>query len=382
MRRFKLIIIGDANHQYIINFSKWLRIVFQDLSIKIISFHPIKNKTIAKTYFNDCFEVPVNSKVMSKLVIFRTLYLGWKLLHVVKKNKLTANTILVHYVQPQLAFIGHSLKKRTSNYILALWGSDYYRAKTKHFLKNNLKHADNIIIGSPQMIQDFKKEYENQISKVHLCYYGNEPIENLEEFKKLSVTKQQSCDFFNLTNSKINISIGHNGSKSHQHIQILKELMQLKHCVKEKIRIILPMTYGLDEEYLNEIKIICEKCSFEYKILTSYLNDLGVAHLRNITDIMVNLQTTDAFSGSMREVLYCGGVVINGSWLPYQFLKEMDVYFEEVGSIHEISGKISEIILDYYSYRNRCEGNPEKIYNISSWSQTILKWKEVIKQQR
>jgi len=97
---------------------------------------------------------------------------------------------------------------------------------------------------------------------------------------------------------------------------------------------------------------------------------------------MINVQITDAFNGSMKEVLYCGGIVINGSWLPYQFLKDTDIYFEEVDSVEQISDKLEKIIMNYSYYQEQCKNNAVKIYEFSNWSKLIHQWKEVIKQQR
>lgn len=382
MKKFKLLIIGNANHQYILNFSKWLRTVIPNISIIIVSFHPIKDETLAETHFDNYFEVPINSKIISKIKGFNSFYLGWKLARIISKNKLRPNTILVHFSAPPLAYVAFWLKRKTSNYIVALWGSDFYRVSRRFYLANNLRYADNIIIGSPQMIEDFKIKFPSLIKKVDLCYYGNEPIEILKNFKELNITKQQSCKHFNLLKDKINITVGHTGSRAHQHISVLNELGNLTPHIKRKIRVILPMTYGLDKEYFNEIKSICEKSSFEYVIFTDFMTEKEVAHLRNLTDIMINLQTTDALSGSMREVLYSKGIVINGSWLPYSFLKELGIYFEEVNFVQKISEKIEEVVLNFSVYKEKCKENAAKIYEISSWSRVIYQWKEVIEPQR
>lgn len=382
MKKFNLLIIGNANHQYIISFSHWLRTVMPGLSITIVSFHPIINKAKASEHFDRYFEVPPNSGVINKINGFRKFYLSWKLVRLFKNNDLRADTILIHHVDPYFIYISGFLRKRSLNYTLALWGSDFYRAKPKFYLKTNLSFADNIVIGTPQMIDDFKLVFPSQMHKVSLCYYGNQPIENLKSFKEANITKQQSCSYFNMSADKINITIGHNGTKTHQHLLILNQLNLLAAHIKERIRIILPMTYGLNSEYLNEVTALCENCAFDFRIFTDFMTEEEVAHLRNSTDVMVNLQTTDAFSGSMREVLYCGGIVINGSWLPYQFLKDLNVYFEEVSSVAEISAQISDIVLNFSSYKNRFENNPSKIYQISSWSHSIQQWKEVIEKQR
>jgi hypothetical protein len=372
------LLIGDANHQYIIVFTKWLKVAFPNIYISIISTNPNTKNELINNPYDDLHIALSNSNLISKVKGFRTLYTAWNIYRIIKTKRLGTNAILIHYAIPWLALISKQVKKRTGNFSIALWGSDFYRAKDKKSLDKLFNYVDNIIIATPQMIEDFNVEYGTYSEKVHLCYFGNEPLEYLDN----SATRQQSCSIFNLSNDKLNMTIGHNGSKAHQHIKILNELEKLKPETAKIIRIILPMTYGLNPEYLDEVIKLCKNTSIEYKIYTDFMTENEVAHLRNLTDIMINLQTTDAFSGSMKEVLYYGGVVINGSWLPYQFLKKMGVYFEEVNSVQELPEKLNKVISDYNYYKMQCIGNPSKIYDISSWAKVITKWKEVIELQR
>lgn len=378
MNRFNLLLIGDANHQYIIVFTKWLKVVFPDIFISIISTNlNTKDELINKPY-DEIYYVLSNSNFISKFKGFRTLYRAWNVTRIIRTKHLGTNAILIHYALPWLVLVSKQLKRRTDNFTISLWGSDFYRAKNINSLGEILKQADNIIISTPQMIEDFKVEFGTYINKVHLCYFGNEPLEYLD----ISTTREQSCRIFNLPNDKLNITIGHNGSKAHQHIKILNELCKLNSETANKIRIILPMTYGLNQDYLDEVKKTCKSTSIEYIIYTNFMTENEVAHLRNLTDIMINLQTSDAFSGSMKEVLYCGGIVINGSWLPYQFLKKLGIYFEEVNSIQELPVKLDEVISKYSYYQEMCKCNPSKVYDLSIWSKVITKWKEVIELQR
>lgn len=382
MSRFNLLLIGDANHQYIINFTKWLRTVLPNISISIISTSQNIRADAVNSNYDNVYLALSNTNYISKIKGLRILYMAWNTYRIIKIKRLGANAILVHFVVPWFAIISKHVKKRTQNLSVAIWGSDFYRAKNKNNLNKILNYADNIIIDSPQTIQDFKVEFVCHMQKVKLCYFGNEPIENLKYFKETSVTRQQSCIYFKFSNEKLNLTIGHNGSIAHQHIKIIKALLYMGPESTSKIRIILPMTYGLNANYLKEVESACKSTNIEYKIFTDFMTENDVAHLRNLTDIMVNLQTTDTFSGSMKEVLYCGSLVINGDWLPYQFLKELEIYFEEVNSVEELPEKLNKVISDYNYYKMQCIGNPSRIYDISSWSKVITKWKEVIELQR
>jgi len=382
MVKFNLLLIGDAKHQYIISFSRWLKMVFPNIFISIISTN---TKNVTNTYsdfYDEVFVIQNKFKWILKIKGIRTVYRAIKVSHIIAKKKLGRDAILVHYAYPWLSLVSKRLKNKTLNFTVALWGSDFYRCRNLNNLKKILKQSDNIIIDTPQMIQDFNKKFGKYHSKVHLCYFGGEAIENLRDFKETNVTREQSCAIFKFTTDKLNVTIGHNGSEGHQHITIINKLLKLNTEIAKKIRVILPMTYGLKPDYLKKIKNICQSASFEVKIITEFLDANKVAHLRNLTDIMINLQITDSFSASMKEVLYCGGVVINGNWLPYHFLKEMGIYFVEVNSVQEISEKLNEVIMNYPYFKDKSKENSAKIYDISSWSKVITKWKEVIELKR
>jgi hypothetical protein len=383
MNKFNLLIIGEANHQYNINFTKNLKLIFPNVSVKIINWgtnnsHDNQLSIIYDEIYNSFNQ----SNLIYKIRGIRTFVRAWQTYRTIVNNKLGSDAILVQYLVPWLSLICSLIRNQTKNFIVVPWGSDIFRSKYKKVIDIFFNNADNIIIGSPQVLELFNVDYKKYKSKFHLCFFGNEPIEYIRKIKDSLTEKSQSCDYFNLSRDKLNITIGHNGSNSHQHIPILREFIYNKINHAYNVRFILPMTYGLNAEYLDDVKKTCEEVGIECVIYSEFMNDTDVAHLRNLTDIMINLQTTDGFSGSMREVMYCGGVVISGSWLPYQFLKKIGIYYEEVKSIEELPAKLNKILSDYSLYREQCKDNPSKIYDISSWHQVIYKWKEIIELHR
>ena len=186
MEKFKLLIIGNANHQYITIFVKWLRKVFPNISISIISTNINIDLIALKNFYEEVYIIPDNNKFMSNIKGIRTIVKGWEIYKLLLIKKLNPNTILVHYATPYLAFFGSLLRRKTKNYIISLWGSDFYRATPKFYLDLNLKNADKIIISSPQMIKDFNSRYSKYIDKVNLCYFGNEVIKYIGHFHFVS----------------------------------------------------------------------------------------------------------------------------------------------------------------------------------------------------
>ena len=96
-----------------------------------------------------------------------------------------------------------------------------------------------------------------------------------------------------------------------------------------------------------------------------------MAALRLLSDIFIQVQTTDALSGSTQEHLYAGSFTIVGDWLPYKILKESGVVFNSVRSISEINGFIKSFNPECTDFK---ETNISAIGMLSSWKYTIKDW--------
>jgi glycosyltransferase involved in cell wall biosynthesis len=370
-----ILIIGNVNHQYNLSFAKSLK---QSTNCTLTAIC-IKSQECNNPVYDHYYPIK-GIEFIKKLKWIGSLYKALLILRCIKKYKLGSDAIILQSATPWISSISKSIKKLTKNYIVALWGSDFYRYKRKNLIKNIFNNTNRIIIGSPQMRDDFNSAYQNSFSsKIRLCYFGIEPIEYLKKIKETSFNRFASSKILNIDPQKTNIVVGHNGSANNQQLKVLDSLKNISKDLNEQINIILPMTYGGSKEFINEVQLKCKALSCSHNILTEFMSDEAVAHLRIISDIMINVQTTDAFSGSMREVMYCNGIVINGAWLPYNFIKKEGIYFEEVKSIDQISLKVNEIIKNIDTFKVNTIGNPERIYKLSSWSETIGAWIKAIK---
>src|SRR6185437_11588757 len=93
------------------------------------------------------------------------------------------------------------------------------------------------------------------------------------------------------------------------------------------------------------------------------------------TDLMIQIPITDAFSGSLQEHLFAQNIVIAGSWLPYQSLKDKSIYYETIDSISGLKHKILVVINNLDEIKNRIikSNTPDK-FKSSLWSESIKDW--------
>ena len=134
------------------------------------------------------------------------------------------------------------------------------------------------------------------------------------------------------------------------------------------------MTYGATNEYRNTVRKYVEQHSLRYKIFDRFMPDEEMAMLRRASDIMIQVQITDQFSGSMQEHLYSENVVITGDWLPYGTLDEKGIFMLKVSSVEEVGEKLVYALNNLDSLKEKCKKNPEIIWELSSWEKNIQSW--------
>lgn len=93
-----------------------------------------------------------------------------------------------------------------------------------------------------------------------------------------------------------------------------------------------------------------------------------------VSDIMIHVQRTDQLSSTMLEEMYAGSVVIAGSWLPYQHLREKGIYFLEVNTVSDVTPLLENVVEHLDEYRDKCALNSTLVYANSSWDILSEKW--------
>ena len=101
-----------------------------------------------------------------------------------------------------------------------------------------------------------------------------------------------------------------------------------------------------------------------------------MAEIATCTDILIHVQTTDQLSSAMLANMYCGTVVIAGSWLPYQDLIDKGIKFLQVDSINEVTNRLASTIDELDSKKREYTSNKEIILNMSTWKISSKKWND------
>ncbi|MBF0520326.1 MAG: glycosyltransferase family 4 protein [Nitrospirae bacterium] len=289
----------------------------------------------------------------------------------------------VHYNEPLYsAFFPEELSKTAQKLIVSIWGWDFHKADNyrRKLQERIYNRADTIIFQSEDMRDDFTCHYDGRyLNKSRIFTFG---LTNLSKIKQLQDRKDAALYCRNklqLPDDAFIVAFGYNGVVEQQHEKMALVIKENKSKLPADTYVIFPIHNGTDGNYIQRVRTAVNECGIRYKIIDNMIYGEELAALRIAVDVMVHVQITDSFSGSMVEHMYGGGIVINGSWLPYKFLKDKRVFFLEVNSVSEIAEKI------LYAYENKsqlkelCLLNRPIMWDLSSWERNLPRLEAIYK---
>ena len=317
------------------------------------------------------------AKIILKLRYFRRLIIPYINRETISQEFNKADIVNIHYVEKSYVQYSKELKKRSAKLIVTFWGSDFLRAdrarRSKYIPLLTACDEISMVEGIQEKFKQYYKQFEK---KVRTSFFG---LSQLDVIKKVNVSDiQRFKSKYNLTNESIYITIGYNASPAQQHLLLIDKLIILSDVLKDKIHLFVPLTYIGDKNYINKIIEKLNESGIKYTAFTNFLDENELATLRKISNITLNIQKTDAFSGSISESIMADNIVLVGDWLPYTIYEEWAIKIFK-SNLDEYESKIIDILENFDFYFQQIQGNSEKVYNQLSWSAILPQWEKLLK---
>lgn len=251
---------------------------------------------------------------------------------------------------------------------VSVWGTDFYGIKNykNDWHKNLFNIADTILLGSIKMEEDFINAYPENKNKICQASSGLTQLEKLKDILEGTIDKDTSF-LDSKSEGKIILTIGYSGRTWQQHFYAIDALEKISSKNKDKLFLIIPMTYDANPEYKNYIDNRLSRLGIPYQILEKRLPLEQNLSMRIISDIAICIQNTDALAASVREHIMAGSVFIGGDWLPYTLFLNEGMYFRPT-SLDNLSNTIEDVIENIKEEKRKCLNNTDLMYNYSSWT--------------
>ena len=278
-------------------------------------------------------------------------------------------------VLAKLMLITKSYKKL----ILSFWGSDLLTASAKQLKKmeSSLDAATTVTLSTEEMRKVFSSHFGSQYdNKIVTTSFPTTVVTHISNYLK-NDSVNEIKETFGFPKDKIIVVCGYNGSTRQQHIHQLNQLKTLEKNIKDSLYIVVPMTYGGTAEYIALVENAIKDSGIQGEVLTEYLSELEIAKLWTAIDVFIHTQPTDGFSSSMRENLYAGNVVINGSWLKYKELDDANAFILKLDSFEQLQNLMCEVVSNLEYYKIESMRNSNIMSNMFSIEKEYKKWSDL-----
>lgn len=342
-------------------------------------------KNLLKTLFLNCFgeKCRIIKSIRNTLSgqhtkeIFSPILNKYDIIHIHSLNVGTLS--FVNYIYPD------------KKIVLSYWGSDLYQIwGTDPGLTNELKdyyqqlgpikRADIITVFNYEMERVVMAKYGPELEKkiVRILFGIKDELFDLMDQIKKSSPDLNFLSKYNIPENKIKITVGYCGDPICNHLFILDELEKFDQMTKEKIHLLVPMTYGnFTKEYMDDVIAKLNQSQISYTLFDKFLSLDELLKLRVTSDMMIMMNKSDALSASVCEALYADNLLISAGWLPYSPLRLQKIFFYET-DFGQLGQTVIDAINNFDEIKVKLVNNPDRIKNLTASNNTLMQWTDIL----
>jgi glycosyltransferase involved in cell wall biosynthesis len=351
----KILIFANAESIWTKNYYDYV-LADKEYDVYIANYFPDKQETRDEWSKRNVTYIDMENEEKPKSIPFlrRYIYL-LKFLSGVKKYGKFDIIHLLFVGIPRSRCVVVCGRKRGTKTIFTFMGSDLYRADESKIkaLESFLGKVDHITIMGSKMESHFREKYGNKYdNSLRKMFFGVDIFDFID--KSLKKDKEELREKFGIEKGLITVAVGYNANPAMQHRKAIEAILALPDTIKQKLCVILQMTYGYNndlENYIKELKSLLTENNLKYIFLTDFLSNEVLADLRIITDIFIHPQISDAFSATIQEFLYSGTTVLNPIWIKYQELIANDIKFIEYNDFDDLAVRLKKYFENPEDYK-------------------------------
>ncbi len=262
--------------------------------------------------------------------------------------------------------------------VLSVWGSDLLdRAGALEYADQlaACERANIITVSSIEIREVLLAKFgRHLLPKVRFALLGVSLLDEIDRWDNRNAFLESS----GLPFDRVTICIGNNATPNNRHLDVIHRLSRLPDRHRSQIALLVPLSYrAADPTYKKSLETALERAAFPYRIFEHALSDAEVAMFRRATDILIHVPTCDAFSAAMLETLYAGGLLITGAWLPYSELRRMQISFDQIHALDDLTTAVTSVLDNLDAKRRAATDNPRRVRSLVHPVQTARKWAEI-----
>lgn len=377
----KVLIVGNANHIFVINFVKWMkRALGPEITIHGLT-GPVSKDSPARDYFDRLYEVRPDVSGIKRPIkgILFTLFEIFTTSKILNKYDICHIQGLSYTIGIMLSH----LLAHCDRMIVTVWGSDFYAEKSKfkrRLQKRLIEKAHVVTLGNKEMASHVARYFDIPNDKISIASFASDPLEELKKMQAMS--RGEAKRILGLDPQCIAITCGYSSRAEHRQCEFIRMVDRKRSELPKNIMLLFPMTYGDDVKNIQNLQLLLKQTGIPFKLYNKFLSIREIALLRKASDIMIHIVDHDQGAASLEEYLYAENIVVTGEWLPYSLFDSNGIFWKKVTSVAEVDIALLECVNNLNNYRERCKVNREIVETKDGWENTITLWLNLYNKHR
>lgn len=340
----------------------------------------------SRHFYSTFFVILFIEVKLPKAIHFAMKQIQAKAFFIQNKNFNEFDTFHFHFMQ--YSYLRELfLVPKNKKIVCSFWGSDLLRTNdifNFYFVKKALTKATIITCQSIELREIILSKFGRDLfDKIQVTMF---PIEekiytqmelNYEEQEKITDFKEK----FRYSTDKLNILIGHSGSRFNNHLDIIKALKNCRN--KDKFHLIINLNYAISasakKKYKEELNEMLQTVGCSFIILEKFFVKEELAVSRLASDIFIHTPVSDALSSTMLELLYASNSVITGSWLPYKTFRKAKLNYHEIDNFSALGCELDLIIDNFKTEKELAKRNKFAVQEYFFNDCIVKNWVQILK---
>jgi hypothetical protein len=288
---------------------------------------------------------------------------------------------VIHFLSTDCSWMVPLLKKRFPRVLGLAYGSDVLRRNKRNdiLLRHGLKRLDVVAATNTNILETLCRDFPCLAEKnSHIIRFG---LPVLDELLKLAgVSRRKAKATLDFDPGKSLVSLGYSASPGQRQIELI-DFFEAHATELGHLNFVVPVQYG-SQKYASVVRMRCEDANMRlgvkrFNVLSEFHDPERAAWMRIATDVLINHSISDAFSGTVQEIVFAGNLVLAGSHLPYQKMPGFSSSIKPYETLEQAALLLQEESLaKWHDEASRVlQVNRAALQAISSWDAVCAQWK-------
>lgn len=295
---------------------------------------------------------------------------------------------IIHSLGRGISIQAWMLRKKACRVVGIAYGSDILRRNRKNdkALTRGLKSLSEIAATNVNVA----KEIESLVAlreKVKILRFGLPVLDEIELSEKDTIGIEEFRKYLGLSRDKKIISLGYSATTGQMQSELI-EFFAINQSIIDHFIFIVPVQYG-NQDVVGDVVNLCHEHNSRvgrklFFPIVDFYNEKDSSKLRVLTDLLINNSISDAFSGTVQEVIYCGNCVLASDRLPYSTMPGAEYAVKSYSALADVLPMLSAEKFDAWQERVRRERPTTRaaIRMVSSWDSVAAGWIDLIRGSR